>query len=85
MTTAEMMIQDANLVSEIRDLCIKNDYFTCGSNEQYNKMFEFAKVTKNHLEVAQMIWLCSDCDNPDMIAYVDDQLMEIWDNLGIPL
>lgn len=40
-------------------LCNRYDWFTCGSNDQYEKMFLLARNGKLH-EVAVAIWLCSD-------------------------
>ena len=45
---------------ELRELCIKNDWFTCGSNAQYEKMF-YANENRASLdEIVTIIWLCSD-------------------------
>lgn len=47
-------------VSEIRDLCIKNRWFTNGDNEQYNKLFDLVEWDRPLSELALVIWLCSD-------------------------
>lgn len=44
----------------LRDLCIKNDWFTCGSNHQYYKLFDMNKAGCPIDELALVIWLCSD-------------------------
>lgn len=28
---------------KVRSLCVKNNYYTCGTNEEYNKMFSHCK------------------------------------------
>ena len=47
---------------ELRSLCIRKNWFTCGSNSQYDKLF-YANVTGCPIEeIATIIWLCSDED-----------------------
>lgn len=45
---------------ELRELCIKNNWFTCGSNRQYDKLFEMNEKGKSADVLALVIWLCSD-------------------------
>jgi hypothetical protein len=47
-------------VSEVRSLCIKNDWFTCGSNSQYERMFKKVRDGADVEEVATIIWICSE-------------------------
>ena len=47
--------------SIIRELCIKNNWFTGGGEAQYNKMFELLKQN-DFRATATAIWLCSDAD-----------------------
>lgn len=57
---------------ELRELCIENGWFTCGTNRQYEKMFdyndeihtvecghEYPTLTEIHT-LAYLIWICSD-------------------------
>lgn len=44
----------------LRQLCIKNNWFTCGSNEQYEKLFYANENGCPIKELATIIWLCSD-------------------------
>lgn len=47
--------------SVVRELCIKNHWFTGGGENQYNKMFELIRY--NYYELAATaIWLCSDTE-----------------------
>ena len=43
----------------LRSLCVKNQWFTCGTNSQYEKMFEINETTKNINLLAVVIWACS--------------------------
>ena len=44
----------------LRALCIKNNWFTCGTNRQYEKLF-YANESRATLdEIATIIWVCSD-------------------------
>ena len=45
---------------QLRALCIKNNWFTCGTNDQYNKLFEGNINGFTPMEIATIIWLCSD-------------------------
>lgn len=47
---------------ELRALCIKHDWFTCGTNEQYNKLFYANTHGFSMEEIATIIWICSDED-----------------------
>lgn len=45
---------------ELRMLCIKNNWFTCGSINQYEKLFYANKNGCSIEEIATIIWICSD-------------------------
>lgn len=45
---------------DLRNLCIKNDWFTCGSNEQYEKLFESNRLGASIHDITIIIWLCTD-------------------------
>ena len=45
---------------KLRELCIKNEWFTCGTNAQYDKLFQENKNESPIEEIALIIWLCSD-------------------------
>ena len=61
---------------KLRDLCIKNDWFTCGSIEQYDKLFYANEHGCPIEEIATIIWLCSDeeCRRSDVL----DVLVEAY-------
>ena len=44
----------------LRSLCIRKDWFTCGTNSQYDKMFQANEMNAPIEEIATIIWLCSD-------------------------
>lgn len=44
----------------LRSLCIKNNWFTCGTNRQYEKLFYANEHGCPVEEIATIIWLCSD-------------------------
>lgn len=41
-------------------LCNENQWFTCGTNEQYSKMFDENRNGCTLDELILIIWLCSD-------------------------
>ncbi len=49
---------------KLRSLCIKHDWFTCGTNSQYSKLFEMNEQGAGIEQIATVIWLCSDSDIP---------------------
>lgn len=45
---------------DLRELCIKNDWFTCGTSTQYSKLFDMAEAGATIHDLALIIWICSD-------------------------
>lgn len=43
----------------LREICIENNWFTCGSNSQYDKLFYMNEHGCSADELALVIWLCS--------------------------
>ena len=50
-----MMLTDFRL----RHLCIENQWFTCGTVRQYEKLFEMNDAGRSVEELALVIWICS--------------------------
>ena len=46
-------------VSELYALCNKEQFFTCGSVSQYDKMFKFARNGITRDELAAILYVCS--------------------------
>ena len=44
---------------ELRNLCIKNDWFTSGDNEQYSRLFSLLRTGASVDTLAAVIWTCS--------------------------
>ena len=44
---------------KVYDLCNKHQWFTCGTNTQYEKMFDMVREGKPIRDIATAIWLCS--------------------------
>ena len=64
---------------QLRELCIKNKWFTCGSNAQYDKLFEGNINSFTPMEIATIIWLCSDgTQNRDAILAELKQARAEW-------
>ncbi len=40
--------------------CNEKGYFTCGSSDQYKKMFELVNQCADVHDIALVIWICSD-------------------------
>lgn len=54
-------------IMNVYGLCNRHQWFTCGTNRQYEKMFDYVREnnikatdTEKLKKVATMIWLCSD-------------------------
>ena len=43
----------------VRVLCIRNNWFTGGTNEQYRKLFQLIRNDAPLVHIALTIWLCS--------------------------
>ena len=74
------------LCSDLRNLCIQNDYFTCGTNRQYERMFNMAVMPEfTYRDIAMMIFTCSDkTDDQDELSFFSDiqnQVETIWRNI----
>lgn len=44
---------------EIRDLCVRNGWFTCGTEESYEKLFKLCEENACFSDIALAIWLCT--------------------------
>lgn len=51
-------------------LCVRQNWFTCGTNEQYDKMFRANKEGAPIEEIAAIIWVCSDDVNKNDILTI---------------
>ena len=58
---------------ELRNLCIENDWFTCGTNRQYDKLFYANENACPIEEIATIIWLCSneECRRADVLEILE--------------
>ena len=64
----------------LRSLCIREEYFTCGTNSQYDRMFELSTDPKfSPREVAIMIYMCSDEDAD--LDTIESQVEEITNEI----
>ena len=65
----------------LRSLCIKNNWFTEGSNEQYEKLF-YANENGCPIEqIATIIWVCSDSDvwcRRDILDELKNARVNFW-------
>ena len=66
------------LCEAVRSYCIINNLFTCGTNTQYERMFDLLKNWFPLHDIATIIWVCSDTDKhaadieADLIALAED-------------
>lgn len=81
--TMERKLQDVNLQDEIRELCIKNQYFTLGCNLTYAKMFRLVAVTHNVDQAAAIIWANSETEDLEDLKKIKKEIREIMKDLGI--
>ena len=67
---------------ELRSLCIRKDWFTCGTTEQYDKLFYANENGGTLKEIATIIWVCSNDVSPreileELTAVKDEYLIDI--------
>lgn len=73
---------------ELRSLCIQNDWFTCGTISQYDKLFYANENGYPIEEIATIIWLCSDeeCRRADILEILEkayqNHIMNVIDQCG---
>ena len=62
------------LTDKIYRLCNREQYFTCGSNRQYNLMFSMAVMPEyTYRDIAMMIFTCSEIpDDEDVNSFFSD-------------
>ena len=54
-------------VDGVYRMCNAKQFFTAGSNEQYDRMFDMVRNNADWHKIALMIWLCSDGYNLDEV------------------
>lgn len=54
----------------LRALCIKNNWFTCGSIRQYEKLFDRDSEGASLNELATIIWVCSSEEHTKQSIYM---------------
>ena len=59
----------------LQTLCIAHNWFTCGSCEQYDKLFYANENGYLLEEIATIIWICSDDNYPrrDILSILIDE------------
>ena len=73
---------------ELRKLCCQHDWFTCGTNSQYDKLFYANENGSSIEEIATIIWLCSDeeCRRADVLEILEEahqnHIMNVIDLCG---
>lgn len=73
---------------ELRSLCIQNDWFTCGTISQYDKLFYANENGCPIEEIATIIWLCSDeeCRRADVLEILirahQNHILNVIDQCG---
>lgn len=62
---------------ELRTACISNNWFTCGTNRQYKRLFQLNDKCVSYEMIARVIWFCSDDDTTfeEIYGVVEDMLM----------
>ena len=64
------------LTKRLQCFCEDNNYFTGGSNDQYNKFFELAKKNVPADVLATILWVCSDFEQSE-IPKVTEEIEEL--------
>lgn len=62
----------------LRSLCIKNNWFTEGTNEQYEKLFRANEFDFSIEEIATIIWLCSKDEYCDIFLKLREARINYW-------
>lgn len=57
---------------QLRRLCVENDWFNCGTVEQYEKMLNYNEGGAFISQLAVMIWICSDEELDDITRRLEE-------------
>lgn len=70
---------------DLRLLCIKNNWFTCGSCEQYDKLFYANSHGATIEEIAAIIWVCSDVEysKSSILSALEDSRKKFMSFFGV--
>lgn len=64
----EVMKKKALFTTEdLYQMCNNYNWFTCGDNTQYNKLFELNREGASIEELALVIYICSDCSRESIL------------------
>lgn len=69
----------------LRSLCVRKDWFTCGTSEQYQNLFYANENGRPLEEIATIIWICSDAEinsKQDIITELKKEIEEYLFSLG---
>lgn len=61
--------RNALSAEELRLLCIEKNWFTAGSSQQYEKLFDMNRDGASLEELALVIWICSSNDSREAILH----------------
>lgn len=57
-------------VEDVRCLCVRKNWFTCGSSRQYERMFNMVRADCAIKDIALIIWVCS--ENAEMLEIISE-------------
>jgi len=66
------------MIDDLYRLCYQKGYFTCGTSEQYQRMFDMAERKATAHDVALVIWICSDKEIV-LLDVLEREVQEIYD------
>ena len=71
--------------SVLREMCVRNDWFTAGTGEQYAKMFEANELGAPLRDIAVIIWICSDISDDYELSDIISKLESAQEDYLIDL
>jgi len=63
-------------VYKLYEICNKEKLFTCGTNAQYEQMFELAASGLTKKELAYILYICSDLPLEKILAVIEPLFTE---------
>ena len=67
MTTMKYKMQGSWTVYDIRKMCIQNEFYTCGTNKQYEKLMNFVSDHEPTMEAIE--WVAKDIIDHSSFEY----------------
>lgn len=84
MNTPKIIERRCMQVCRLRSYCIKHDYFTCGTNEEYEAMFDLIREGRGHNLTTETLYQVAKAiyDHSEWETYDDMHVTDVMNSLA---